>query len=100
MKPHGTFGPGLVLGPGITLTPLCDSSMDMSIPGPKSLRSHVPSIHKTVSGAGPHMRGFQRLHPLSRARSLCPHPPGGPVPPPRGLATFRCNSPSASVHPE
>ena len=84
MKRHGTLGPGLVLGPGITLTPLCDSSMDTSIPGPRSLRSHVPSIHKTVSGAGASHAGLPEATSIVQSPQPLPTPTWGPSSTPRG----------------
>ena len=81
MKPHGTLGPGLCQvwthrDLASHSRPHCDSSVDTPIPGPGSLRSHVPRIHNTVSGGGASHAG------LPEATCTVQSPkPGGPAQP-------------------
>lgn len=104
MKPHGTLRPGLVLGPGITLMPLCDSSMDTSIPGPTGLRSHVPSIHKTVSVARASHAGLPEATCVVQSPQPLPTPTWGPSSAPKGPGHLQvqqpqCKCPSRVIQP-
>ena len=80
MKPHGTLGPGLCQvwthrDLASHSRPHCDSSVDTPIPGPGSLRSHVPRIHNTVSGGGASHAGL----PEATCTVQSPKPPPTPT---------------------